>query len=154
MQATTGNQNMPDTSTKVDNRSDFQSWVIDGLRDRGLHIAVKRESGQWYALLLEFDITGCGETREEAVQEGLEMLVAYLDAHYEDGDSFEVALRPIPGTLRLRIELESALAPLARTLLNRNLDRLPFAPVADIADIADESTFSLPGGVVANYVHA
>lgn len=113
----------------------FEAWLPDEFE---LHIAVKREDDQWFALLLEFDITGAGTTRADAVRQSFELLTPYLQAHFEDGSTFDDALRPIPRRLRLQIGFESALA---RTL-RRTMLRLP---------LMDESTYSLPPGLLPRF---
>ncbi len=121
------------TSLAADQQiADFDAWLPD---DMELHVAVKREETQWFALLLEFDITGCGETRAEAVRQSFELLTAYLQDYFGEGAEFADALRPIPSKLRLQITVESALA----RALRRTMLKLP---------LTDESTYAVPPGLL------
>lgn len=106
----------------------FQAWLS---QEAELRVAVKREAEQWFALQMDFDITGTGATRAEAIRESFELLMAYLYAHYEEGAQFSDAVRPVPARLRARIALESAVG----RLLSRVALHLP---------LADESTYALP----------
>lgn len=116
----------------------FAAWLPD---DFELRVAVKREGDQWFALQMNFDITGCGPTRADAVRESFALLLAYLHAYFQDGAAFESAVRPIPRRLRLQILAESALA---RTL-RRTMLRLP---------LRDESTYALPPGLLPSFATA
>jgi hypothetical protein len=113
----------------------FAAWLPDEVE---LRVAVKRENDQWFALQLEFDITGCGATRAEAVRQSFELLIEYLHAHFEEGAAFADAIRPIPRRLRVQIVFESILA---RTLRHTML-HLP---------LTDESTYSLPPGLLPQF---
>jgi len=113
----------------------FAAWARGGLSNLELHVAVKREHGQWFALLVEFDITGCGDTRPDAITEAFELLADYLVAYYEDGKPVTASLRPISRRLKTRIELESLLA--------RALRHIPVE-----TPLRDESTYALPPGVL------
>lgn len=114
----------------------FAAWLPDEVE---LHVAVKHQNGQWFALVMEFDVTGCGDTRADAVRQAFELLMAYLHAYYEDGSTFDDAIRPIPLWLRYRIALESKLA---RTL-RRTMLKVP---------LTDESTYALPPGLLPRFV--
>lgn len=74
-----------------------------------LTLAKKRAHGRWFVLIGEFDITGVGLTLDDAIDEAISLLMAYLGAHYADGASFEDTLRPIPRRLRLGILAGTAL---------------------------------------------
>jgi len=113
----------------------FAAWLPD---DLGLHIAVKREDEQWFALLLEFDITGCGATPGDAVAQSFELLMPYLQAYFEEGVDFEDALRPVPRALRSRIVIESMIG----RALRRAMIHLP---------LTDESTYALPPGLLPRF---
>jgi hypothetical protein len=102
---------------------EFPVWLDD---DFSVHVAIKYEHGQWYALLLEFDITGCGDTRGAAVQDSFELLGSYLQAYFEDGASFADAIRPVPWRLRARVAVESMVGRPLRGLALR----LPLASEA------------------------
>jgi hypothetical protein len=91
-------------------------WIDDDFTG---HIAVRREGDHWFALLMDFDITGTGATRADAVTQSVELLCAYLLAYFEEGHAFKDAVRPIPAGLRLRIVVESALARRLRSVLPR-----------------------------------
>jgi len=121
------------TSTVPDEQiARFGAWLPDEFE---LHVAMKREGSQWFALLLEFDITGCGATRADAVRQSFELLTGYLQAFFEDGAAFEDTLRPVPDTLRFRIAVESAIARALRVTMLK----LP---------LTDESTYALPPGLL------
>jgi hypothetical protein len=113
----------------------FQAWLPDEFEMR---VAVKRENDQWFALHLEFDITGAGDSIADAVEQSFELLVTYLCAYFEEGASFEEALRPIPRALRVRIGVESALA----SALRHTMVHLP---------LTDERTYSLPPGLLPRF---
>lgn len=110
----------------------FREWLPQEVE---LRIAVKREAAQWFALQMDFDITGTGTTRAEAVRESFELLMAYLYAHYEEGAQFSDAVRPVPAQVRARIVVESAVG----RVLRRVAVHLP---------LADESTYALPPGLL------
>ena len=78
----------------------FAEWLPRWLE---LTLAKKPERGRWFVLIEEFDITGVGSTPNDALDEAISLLMAYLEAHYADGASFEDTLRPIPRRLRLII---------------------------------------------------
>jgi hypothetical protein len=115
----------------------FVRWLND-VDDFAVDIAVKKEHGDWFALVLQFDITGTGATRHEAITEVLHLLFAYLRAYFDDGAEFAAALRPVPRSLRLRIEAETAVARLGRHVSAR-------------APFATEDTYALPPGTLANF---
>lgn len=109
----------------------FKEWM--DAEEFELGVAIRHEHGRWFALLIQFDITGTGGTRQEAISEAFALLFAYLRAHFDDGASFSSAVRPIPFGLRVRIEAEAFVA----SILRRISVRVPFA---------DESTYALPPG--------
>jgi hypothetical protein len=111
---------------------EFSAWLDE---DFEAHVAVKYEQGQWFALLLEFDITGCGGTRGAAVQDSFELLGSYLQAYFQEGASFADAIRRVPWRLRARIAVESLVGRPLRGLALR----LP---------LASESTYTLPPGLL------
>lgn len=113
----------------------FAAWLPDEVEVR---VALKREHGQWFALQMDFDITGTGGTRGAAVRESFELLIAYLHAHFEEGAEFSDAYRPVPRRLRAQIVLESAAARSLRHVTSR----LP---------LANESTYSLPPGLLPRF---
>jgi hypothetical protein len=110
----------------------FQAWLPQEVE---LHIAVKRESDRWFALQMEFDITGMGTTRAEAIQDSFALLIAYLHDYYEEDAQFSDTVRPVPTRLRARIIVESAIG----RILRRIALHLP---------LADESTYALPPGLL------
>ncbi len=111
---------------------EFPAWLDE---DFGGHVVLKREHGQWYALLLEFDITGCGSTRAAAVQDSFALLGTYLHDYFEEGASFADAIRPVPRRLRARLAVESILGRPLRSLAPR-------------LALANESTYALPPGLL------
>jgi hypothetical protein len=120
-----GNSRASDSSAKL---AAMVDWIDDDFTG---HIGVKREGDQWFALLMDFDITGAGATRTEAIEQSLHLLTAYLLAFFDEGRAFKDAVRPIPARLRLRIIVESAVARRLRTALPR-LER------------PSEATYALP----------
>ncbi|HYM46414.1 MAG TPA: hypothetical protein VES65_09700 [Solirubrobacteraceae bacterium] len=115
----------------------FLEWLDQDFEG---HVAVKYENGQWFALLMEFDITGCGESKGAAVVQSLNLLSSYLLAYYEDGASFADVVRPIPRRLRVRIGIEGMLGHTLRRLRPQ-------------LSLARESTYDLPPGVIYRYAH-
>jgi hypothetical protein len=115
----------------------FALWLDDEFE---LHVAVKCEHRQWYALLMDFDITGCGASKRAAVENAFELLVPYLLAYHVDGATFAEALRPIPRRLRLRIFFETGLARGLRHVTPR-------------LRLASESTYALPPGMLCRFAH-
>jgi hypothetical protein len=113
----------------------LETWLPD---DFEFGLALKREGDQWFALLMDFDVTGCGQTRAAAITDAFGLLGAYLEAYFEDGADFSRSLRPISTQLRFRIKVESMLAkPLRLTAL-----RLP---------LRDETTYDLPAGLLPRF---
>ena len=120
--------------------SAFDEWLRRETEDLVLEVALKRENDQWFALLTQFDITGVGESRTDAVRDSFALLFAYLRAYFEDGASVASALRPVPRSLRLRIEAESLFSQLARHVSMR----IPSGT---------ESRYELPPGTLSNFAH-
>jgi hypothetical protein len=119
---------------------EFMDWLAQATEDLEVEVAVKREDGQWYALLMQFDITGAGATRHDAVRDAFSLLAAYLHAYFEDGAAFEEAVRPVPRSLKLRIVAESGVAHVVR----RISEKIPFA---------SESHYALPPGTLPDLAH-
>lgn len=108
--------------------------------DFDFRVATKCEEGDWFALALDFDVTGKGSTRAAAIRQMGELLAIYLAAYFADGASFESTVRPVPASLRFRIQVESALGhlilrPLAALPLSRSLSREDnyILPVSEVA---------------------
>jgi hypothetical protein len=114
-----------------------EAWLPDDLDFR---VATKREREQWFALAVDFDITGTGATRAAAVRQMGDLLSAYLAAYLVDGASFDEAIRPVPASMRLRMRLESALAKTIRRLDGR----LP---------LSREDNYLLPTSQLAAHAH-
>jgi hypothetical protein len=113
----------------------LETWLPD---DFEFGLALKREGDQWFALFMDFDVTGCGATRAAAITDAFGLLAAYLEAYFDDGADFSETLRPIQAWLRLRIRIESMIAkPLRLTAL-----RLP---------LSDEATYELPAGLLPRF---
>jgi hypothetical protein len=121
---------------EVDEReARLEAWLPD---DFEFGLALKREADRWFALVMEFDITGSGDSRAAAVADAFGLLGAYLEAYFDDGADFSQTLRPIPTRLRFRIRVESMIAkPLRLTAL-----RLP---------LSDEATYALPAGLLPRF---
>lgn len=107
----------------------FADWFD---QERAFALAVERREARWYALLMDFDITGVGATRQDAIEQAFDLLTAYLVAYFEDGQPFSAALRPIPRLLRARIRLETSIGRLVRRLGGRQLA------------FASEDTYTVP----------
>jgi hypothetical protein len=110
----------------------FESWVGDGF---DLRVALWPEHGQWFALAMDFDITGQGITRQAAVHQMGQLLGAYLVAYFEEGASFSDALRPVPLPMRAKIRAESLLLSVLRSLDGRfelARERQYFLPTPEI----------------------
>jgi hypothetical protein len=114
-----------------------EAWLPDDLDFR---VATKREHERWFALAIDFDITGTGATRAAAVRQMGELLSAYLAAYLVDGASFGNAIRPVPASMRIRMRFESALAKAVRRLD----DRIP---------LSREDNYLLPTSQLAAHAH-
>jgi predicted RNase H-like HicB family nuclease len=100
----------------------LREWVPE---DFPWRMAIKRERGKWFALGVDFDITGHGDTIEAAVEELGELVGHYLGSYFRAGEPFEAAVRPIPRRMQMRIHLSTiAVKPLLR--LSHGAERLPF----------------------------
>jgi hypothetical protein len=115
----------------------FAAWLD---QDFEIHVAVKCEAGQWYALLMDFDITGCGDTKRAAVENTFKLLLPYLLVYHQEGAPFAEAVRPIPRRLHIRIVFESMLARWVRHAAPR-------------LRLASESTYALPPGMLCRFAH-
>jgi hypothetical protein len=115
----------------------LDAWVDD---DFVLRVAIKCENGQWFALLMDFDITGCGASKAVAVRDAFGLLGAYLTDYFSDGVSFSETLRPIPARLRYRIRIESAIGSAMRHIYVHSR-------------LANESTYALPPGLIPSFAH-
>lgn len=99
----------------------LRAWVPETFAWR---TAIKREHGQWFVLAVDFDITGRGDTIEEASKELDELLGHYLVSYFKDGEPFEAAVRPIPRRMRMQIHIWTLMVkPLL--WLSRDPDHLP-----------------------------
>jgi hypothetical protein len=114
-----------------------EAWLPDDLDFR---VATKRERKRWFALTVDFDITGTGETRAAAVRQMGELLSIYLAAYLMDGAGFGDAIRPVPTAMRLRMRLESMLAKATRGVDGR----LP---------LSREDNYLLPTSQLAAHAH-
>lgn len=105
------------TRDEVDRLVDeFFEWAGDALPYR---VAFKREDGQWFALAVDYDITGRGQTLREAFDELLELVAVYLIAYYREGSSPVDAVRRVPLALRAKIHATSAVARVAHAVSRR-----------------------------------
>jgi hypothetical protein len=118
----------------------FEHWLEDGGADRVFTLALRRERGRWYAVLLDFDVTGTGASPHDAVEDTFGLLGAYLHAHFEDGAAFEDALRPVPRLEQLKMRAEAAVASIVRSISKR----IPFS---------SDGTYQLPPGALSSFVH-
>jgi hypothetical protein len=106
-----------ETHREVDAKMEaFDQWMRGLLSFR---VALRREQGQWFALAEDFDITGMGESREDALRDMVGLLSAYLMAHFEDGTPFEQTLRPIPRRLRIEIRRDTFLSQILERFAHR-----------------------------------
>jgi hypothetical protein len=114
----------------------IEAWLPD---DFDFRVATKREGSDWFALAVDFDITGKGATRSSAVRQMGDLLGLYLAAYLVDGNDFFDAVRPVPARMRLRIQAEGILS----RLINHIGGGLP---------LSRENNYILPVSEVA--VHA
>jgi hypothetical protein len=117
-----------------------EAWLPD---DFDFRVATRREHGEWFALAVDFDVTGKGPTRSAAVRQMSELLGIYLAAYLIDGARFTDTVRPVPARLRLRIQVEDALGRALGRLI-RHMD--------GSLSLARENNYILPVSEVA--VHA
>jgi hypothetical protein len=96
---------------------EFFAWADGALPYR---VAYKREQGVWFALAPDYDITARGDTLNEAFEELLELVIAYLYAYFQDEQPVSTALRRVP--LRMRVAMR------ALALLNRLLHGMARKP--------------------------
>jgi hypothetical protein len=115
----------------------LNAWIDE---DFVLRVAVKCENGQWFALLMDFDITGCGPSKGAAVRDAFALLGAYLMDYFSDGVSFSETLRPIPARLKYRIRIESAVGSALRHIDAHSR-------------LANESTYALPPGLIPSFAY-
>jgi hypothetical protein len=127
----------PDERQIEPDEESLRAWVDD---DFVLRVAVKCENDQWFALLMDFDITGSGESTAVAVRDAFGLLGAYLTDYYMDGASFGDTLRPIPLGLNFRIRVESAIGAALRHAAVRSR-------------LSHESTYALPPGLIPSFAH-
>lgn len=118
----------------------FEEWLSAAIDERPFELALKREFDQWYATLIDFNITGVGPTPRAAVSDAASLMLAYLHAYFEDGCSFEDALRPVPALERLRWRAEGVISACGRRLSRPGL-------------FGSESTYTLPPGVLSSIAH-
>ncbi len=114
-----------------------EAWLPDDLDFR---VATKRERERWFALAVDFDITGTGATRAAAVRQMGELLSIYLAAYLVDGANFGDAIRPVPTSMRLRMRLESVLAKAVRHIDGR-------------VPLSREDNYLLPTSQLAAHAH-
>lgn len=117
-----------------------EAWLPD---DFDFRVATRCEEGDWFALAIDFDVTGKGNSRGAAVRQMGELLAIYLATYFADGADFAETVRPVPASLRLRIQVESALGH----LILRRLAALPLS-----RSLSREDNYILPVSEVA--VHA
>lgn len=55
-----------------------------------------KEDDTWTALCLDFDITGSGNTPEEAIRQNLEAIALYLETCQKEGKEIASCYRPVP----------------------------------------------------------
>jgi predicted RNase H-like HicB family nuclease len=103
---------MIDTDTRdKELEARVEAWLPD---DFDFRVATKREDGEWFALAVDFDVTGKGATRSAAVRQMGELLGLYLATYLIDNASFTDAVRPVPTRMRLRIQAEDAVSRIMR----------------------------------------
>jgi hypothetical protein len=114
-----------------------EEWLPDDLDFR---VATKRERDRWFALAVDFDITGTGATRAAAVRQMGDLLAIYLAAYLVDGANFSDAIRSVPTSMRIRMRVESMLAKAIRHIDGR----LP---------LSREDNYLLPTSQLAAHAH-
>lgn len=111
----------------------IEAWIPD---DFDLRVATKRENGEWFALAVDFDVTGKGSTRQAAVRQMGDLIGLYLAAYFVDHEAFASAIRPVPLQMRFRIQAEDFVSRLVRRIdagvrLSREDNYI--LPVSDVA---------------------
>ena len=76
--------------------------------------------GEYGALVEQFFIAGQGDSPESALANAQELTISYLNTFVEDGSSFQDAIRPIPRSLRWKLEAENLISKV--TSLSRTPD--------------------------------
>jgi hypothetical protein len=92
-------------------REALSSWVPDDLEVR---VATQRRHGQWYALAVDYNIVGQGETKRTAIEQLFGLLAMYWAVHFKRGTAFEDTRRPTRRRTKLAIALGTVLSTLAR----------------------------------------
>jgi len=118
----------------------FQEWLSAAIDERPFEVAVKHEFDQWYATLIDFNITGVGTTPRDAISEVANLMFDYLRAYFEEGSSFEDALRPVPLPTRLHWRAEALVGYCVRRISRNGL-------------FGGESTYTLPPGALSSIAH-
>jgi len=114
-----------------------QEWVP---RDFDWRVAAKTEDGHWFALAMDFDIIGRGDTLDAAEDELFDLLGAYLANYFTQDEPFSEAVRRIPKSLRMRIHIATAIYGIIDGLTKkpdrrqeRNYESSDLSPVAAAA---------------------
>jgi predicted RNase H-like HicB family nuclease len=63
---------------------------------------ISRSHGQYYAHCVEFGIAGSGATKEEAVDDAVNLLMRYLVVSFSEGRPYQDSKKSPPARLRLR----------------------------------------------------
>ncbi len=77
---------------------DFLAW----LDEERTSVLISEDHGQVYAFCVEFGIAGSGRTKDEAVQNAVDLMMGYLVLSYYEGRSYRDAKKRPPVNVRLR----------------------------------------------------
>lgn len=99
----------------------LENYVAHGYVLRGFFLP---EDYGWTAVVLNFDMAGCGKTPHEAIADAEQGLIHYLWMCREDGSSFEEAIRPTPSEAQGRFNeaLQQFKFPMSALLRQEKLD--------------------------------
>ncbi len=79
----------------------FADWLDPGV----VQLATQRRHGQWYAIVLDYNIASNGESERAAIEDALQLMLQYWWASFKAGSTFEEVRCPAP--LRLRAEVQA-----------------------------------------------
>ena len=98
----------------------FAEWLPPGFE---FTVLLEHEHDQWYATAEDFTISGVGPTVKAAVMDVIDLVEAYLVAHFEDGQPFAATLRP--ASISTSTKLEAKLGNILAGVLRGAGERIP-----------------------------
>jgi hypothetical protein len=78
--------------------ADFLGW----LDETSTPALISTGHDQYYALCVEFGIAGSGATKDEAIEDAVNLLMRYLAVSYSEGRSYRDSKKAPPARVRLR----------------------------------------------------